>query len=288
MRQPLLIALVGALALPVSAPAEGLVLEPSGLRVPVPAGWEHRYDRKTQVLLVAGPGGVRGRLDVATTRRSGVDSVASYKADGRTLIGRHGKVKVLGRPTPGGKLGDRPAHRYGFAYKDSARLSTFRAWVATGTAREQDRHLQVTLRLWGPRHSMDRHVGALKHLVRGVRWPAPEPAEEAPVPTDQAGWLGDRPPVLELITPASPARVAAAPRVRERPRPGAVLQGHDPNARAYDRGSLSGGVGFMREASVIRDAAKARKLQEAFRIQDRGERSEAEKARAAAYLGFDL
>ncbi len=273
-----------------------------GWSVEIPLGWKHKLDGEGSALLLGAPGGLRFRIEVASARSdlTKADVMETYKSDGKLLVTRYGKVKVLARPAKVQAVGGAEAYGFTFAYKDlDDSVVEVRNWMASGTARDSGRRLHAHLRAYGPHKLLPKYESDLNKVLRSFGWPTPAaegaaPAEPARVKNPVVAMV-DMPSAVmgDLPTQIPGEALAIAKNVMTQlgggdGYSGKVPEGHDANARAYDRGSLQGGLGFMKEAQVLDDPEVSRKLRATFRIKDRGVRSDEEKAKAAAYLGFAL
>lgn len=266
-----------------------------GYSVEVPSGWRHRFDEDLQVLWMAAPDGYRVRLD-AQRHRSALgkaEIVEAYRSDGRGLKARYGRLKVRVKPSRDGRFGSRPSFTFGFLYRaETGEVEQADTWLASGAARDPDRHLHVQLRAHGPRDRFRANEAALARIRGSFRFPTPE-VEVQPEPEASRSAAS----VLALVAEpaADPGPTLASPssggsggrRGGGGGSSGAVRPGHVAGARAYDRGSLSGGAGFMKDAAVITDQRRVDMMKKAFSVGN-GTRTEEQKKRAAKYLGFDL
>lgn len=275
------------------AEAGRVTSEKIGWSVEIPADWKHKMDPSGTTLLMGAPSGFRIRLQVedGAPELSRTRIKAHYKKDGKALLARFGKVKVLERPTRKGWLGKEKSYGYTFVYRDTdASIQEVRTFLADGSSKKPGAHLEVKFRAYGERSTVAAHAEELEEILASFRFPSAEvpEVEEAPVATAPVLALVDLPPPP---VPEVGGLDAGTPRTRApsvTSFTGSAPRGHNENARAYDRGSLSGGVGFMREARVSTNAEHNRVFLAAFGIKDRGTRSEEEKKKAAAYLGFNL
>ena len=291
-RGPTLAACLAGLALVAgAAPAPAMVHPEFGYRLEVPRGWRHKLVASGDSLLLAGPGGLRVRVDAELSLLPlDLEAVqASYLSDGRALKDRPGGPRAMQRPQRDGKLDGHPAFAYGIAYKEAdGTVRQVVARLAGGPSKEAISSMRVVIRIYGPRASFPVQAEAIDGVLRSFRFPeAPALDEDLDEPQVAARVVDPRasePVDLVALTAStgSRARAKAAAGDAEAPRPT-----FDPGARAYDRGSLSGGVGFMKEARVIQDPRRVAAMRTAFGV-SRAERSEEEKKRAAARLGFQL
>ncbi len=291
------------------AGAEGARLEEpvSRISLEVPAGFATALDREGRRILLKGPGNLRV---ICEALRPGPDPAGLAESDRARLAERFGPAGLVVPPGPRGRLGGRPAISWAAAASQAS--VELRAWLARGPGGDG---WWARVAILGTSGEIAVHRDALRALLDSLVW-GEMPATTGRELEREPARSGGNPAGVEAKVAVSPERSpgsAAGPVGEGTPGSGATGSGSgsgsvgdraggagddDPASEgpmtrprgrhdAFDRGSLSGGVGFLAEAAATRDPELDRRLLAAFSVDDRsGRRDEAETRKAAGYLGF--
>lgn len=251
----------------------------TGYRLTVPRGWRQHHDRARKALLLAGPGGLRVRVEVRTGSEPLDRNVVSawYRSDGRRLRKASAGLRVTQKPEllEDKLLGGKPTWSYSLAYKGREGVYQSTAWVGGGPARQEGTQLYPRILAYGPGKRFSGQLDALRELVASFRYPEPEarpPTPEDPDPTVIAG---------------DPGGSYTEPPERDEPdkEPRDTSRDTITSGKNFDNGSLRGGMGVMASGALIKDEKRLRAFGAASRVRG-STRTEQQRDQAAGYLGF--
>lgn len=180
-RPPLVVLLLGSVLLlgPSLGAREYQDLD-TGYRLRVPERFRVRYEPRRGVLLLRGPGGLRGWVRARPAPDPGALDPAlaerRFQADGRRLRQRFPGVRALRRPAPGPQLEGRPSWTYALGFQTaSGEAARQQVWIATGPSESPGGGLRLEVTLRGTETSLDRGRPLLRRLMAGLAWPRPLP-----------------------------------------------------------------------------------------------------------------
>lgn len=253
----------------------------TGYRATIPDGWRQHHDKAKQTLVLAGPGGVRVRVETRVANQA-VDKgevSAWYRSDGRKLQAASSGLKVTQKPEllEGSLFGGRKTWSYGLAYKNREGIFHSLAWLASAPGKATGSHLQIRVMAYGQGARLDAQLETIQGFLASFAWPkqaAPDPTASEPADSGNVT-VAVAPPSTPSKDPLerenSPEREAALDK---------ILSG-----KAFDNGSLRGSVGVMASGAAIKDPKRLRAFGAASRIQGHTRTAE-ERDQAAGYLGF--
>lgn len=269
-----------AAAVALGAPADAAEFEDpdTGYAVRVPAEYKHKYNAPKKILWVAGAGGLRVRFETRTsdTPIAPDDAKRWYSSDGRSLVRNARKVKALRKPTEDPSFGDqRKAWFYAFGYEPGPGRAF--GYVTDGTSKTPGKRLQLRAYAYGPAKVVTGERKRIEAMLATVTWPQPAEAAPPPPPADRPG--EDRIATAALTPPP------AEPAPRDPPPQKGDGSGYVPDG-SFNRGSLTGSIGALENGGVVYNPKRTRRFLKAFTSGISGGRSEKERDRSAAYLGF--
>ncbi len=258
----------------------------TGYKVSVPENWKLKFEEKEKTLWIAAPGGFRVRVD-ASLGRDGLGKsqvFQAYRDDGMRLKEAEGFL-VQEKPRKDRILGKLPTYTWTFGYRSGpAEAHIARGFLAAGPARESGRELLLKVLAYGPTKAFEALEKPLAAFLQSFTWPRTSNQDASgPGSKDPTSGTGVSPggatrpgtQVADSGDDGDDGRPASSTELARRPREG-----------EFNRGSFSGGTGFMKFLKRNDNPEQARQLDAALGVTARP-RGEEEQNQAAARLGFD-